>query len=107
MRFKCRDGFCPIGPWVVPRALVADPDALDVTVGIDGETVHRSSTAGLIRSAARLLADVTDFMTLRPGDVLSVGIAASAPRVRAGQRVTVTIQGLGQLDNTFVAEKLA
>ena len=104
MRFKCRDGFCPIGPWVVPRAQVPNPDALGITVCIDGETVYRSSTAGLIRPVARQLAAVTDFMTLHPGDVLSVGVAAGAPRVRAGQRVAIKIHGLGQLDNTFISE---
>ena len=104
MRFKCRDGFCPVGPWVVPRAQVVNPDALGITVCVDGETVHRSSTAGLIRPVASLLADVTDFMTLHPGDILSVGVAAGAPRVRAGQRVSIKINGLGQLDNSFVAE---
>ena len=104
MRFKCRDGFCPIGPWVVPRVQVPDPDALVVTVRIDGATVFRGSTAGLVRPAARLLAEVSEFMTLHPGDVLSVGVAAGAPRVRAGQHVSVGIGGLGWLDNRFVAE---
>jgi len=104
MRFKCRDGFCPIGPAVVARAWVPDPDALAVAVAIDGVTVHRSNTAGLIRPVARLIADVTEFMTLHPGDVLMVGVAAGAPRVRAGQRVAVTIAGVGQLENMLIAE---
>lgn len=105
MRFKCRDGFCPVGPVVVPRALVANPDALEITVALDGVVVHRSSTAGLIRPVAQLLADVSEFMTLYPGDVLSVGVAAASPRARAGQRVTVTIDGVGQLENTLIAEE--
>ena len=103
MRFKCRDGFCPMGPAIVARALVPDPDALDIAVAIDGETVQRSSTAGLVRPVARLIADVTEFMTLFPGDVLTVGVAAGAPRARAGQTVTITIHGVGQLENTLVA----
>lgn len=103
MRFKCRDGFCPIGPFV-PRDRIADPDALNISVAIDGEIVHRASTAGLIRPVATLLSDVTEFMTLRPGDVLCVGVAANAPRARAWQRVTITIEGLGRLDNTLIAQ---
>jgi 5-oxopent-3-ene-1,2,5-tricarboxylate decarboxylase / 2-hydroxyhepta-2,4-diene-1,7-dioate isomerase len=51
-----------------------------------------------------LLADVTEFMTLSPGDVLAVGAAAPAPRVRAGQRACVEIDGLGRLENVFVQE---
>lgn len=103
LRFKARDTFCPIGPFV-PRAAVVDPDALGIAVAIDGETVHRASTAGLIRPAARLLAEVSAFITLVPGDVLSVGVAAGAPRARAGQRVGIVIDGLGRLDNRLVAE---
>lgn len=104
MRFKCHDGFCPMGPAVVARALMPDPDALDISVAIDGQTVQRSSTAGLIRPLARLIADVTEFMTLYPGDVLTVGVAAGAPRARVGQTVTIGIDGLGRLENTLVAE---
>lgn len=92
---------------MAPRSQVPDPDALHITVSVDGEPVHRNSTVGLIRPVARLLAAVTDFMTLRPGDLLSVGVAAGAPRVCAGQRVTIDIEGIGQLDNSFVAETLA
>jgi 5-oxopent-3-ene-1,2,5-tricarboxylate decarboxylase/2-hydroxyhepta-2,4-diene-1,7-dioate isomerase len=106
MRFKCRDGFCPMGP-VVPVMAASDaidPDNLGITVSVDGEVVHRSSTAGLIRPVAQLLTDVTEFMTLHPGDVLAVGVAAGAPRARAGQRVTITIEGIGQLEHTLVAE---
>ncbi|MEO8281683.1 MAG: fumarylacetoacetate hydrolase family protein, partial [Ideonella sp.] len=58
MRFKCHDGFCPIGPAIVARSLVADPDALEIVVAIDGATAQRSSTAGLVRPVARLIADV-------------------------------------------------
>jgi 5-oxopent-3-ene-1,2,5-tricarboxylate decarboxylase/2-hydroxyhepta-2,4-diene-1,7-dioate isomerase len=104
MRFKCRDGFCPMGPAIVARALVPAPDALDIVVAIDDQTVHRSSTAGLVRPVAQLIADVTEFMTLFPGDVLTVGVAAHAPRARAGQTVTITIQGVGRLQNTLIAE---
>ena len=103
MRFKCRDGFCPMGD-VVPASAAINPDALAISVAIDGTVVHRSSTAGLIRPVAQLLADVTEFMTLHPGDVLAVGVAAGAPRARAGQRVSIAIEGVGELEHTLVAE---
>ncbi len=105
LRFKARDGFCPIGPFVALECL-GSPDALQVQVEVDGVVVQRSSTAGLIRPAARLLADVSEFMTLSPGDVLMLGVAAGAPRARAGQRVGILISGLGRLDNLFVAEEV-
>jgi 5-oxopent-3-ene-1,2,5-tricarboxylate decarboxylase/2-hydroxyhepta-2,4-diene-1,7-dioate isomerase len=103
LRFKARDTFCPIGP-MVPLAALGPLDALAVTVEIDGAVAHRASTAGLIRPVARLLAEVSAFITLVPGDVLSVGVAAGAPRARAGQRVRIAIDGLGTLANPLVAE---
>ncbi len=105
MRFKCRDGFCPIGAYV-PRDAVANPDALAVTVAIDGVVVHHTDTGGRVRSVAQLLADVTEFMTLHPGDILSIGVSANAPLAHAGQRVSITIEGVGQLENVLVAEDL-
>jgi 5-oxopent-3-ene-1,2,5-tricarboxylate decarboxylase/2-hydroxyhepta-2,4-diene-1,7-dioate isomerase len=104
MRFKCHDGFCPVGTILMPRTSVANPDDLQIEVAIDGVAVHRSTTTGLIRPVAQLLADVTEFMTLHPGDILSVGVAAASPRARSGQRVTITIEGVGLLENTLVSE---
>jgi 5-oxopent-3-ene-1,2,5-tricarboxylate decarboxylase / 2-hydroxyhepta-2,4-diene-1,7-dioate isomerase len=102
IRYKARDGFCPLGPRVVPRAAVANPDTLTIRVYIDDELKHTATTSQLVRPVAKLLVDVTDFMTLAPGDVLAVGVASPAPRVRAGQRVTIEIDGLGRLENRFV-----
>lgn len=102
LRFKCRDGFCPVGPAVVAKKFVPDPNLLSVTVAVDGEVVQRVRTDGLVRPVARLIADVTEFMTLYPGDVLMVGVAAGAPRARAGQRVEVTIEHVGRLETPLV-----
>jgi 5-oxopent-3-ene-1,2,5-tricarboxylate decarboxylase/2-hydroxyhepta-2,4-diene-1,7-dioate isomerase len=103
IRHKARDGFCPLGPAVVARSAIADPDALAIRTYLDGALVQVSSTAELVRSTARLLADVTEFMTLAPGDVLAVGVARPCPRVRAGQSVDLVVDGLGTLSNRFVA----
>ena len=102
VRYKARDGFCPLGPRVTARALVANPDALVIRTFVDGILVQIMSTADLIRPLARLLADVTEFMTLAPGDVLAAGAAAPAPRVRAGQTVVIEADALGRLTNRFV-----
>jgi len=106
IRFKARDGFCPLGPHVTARAAVANPDGLTIRTYIDGGLVQTAATADLIRPAARLLADVTEFMTLAPGDVLALGAAAPAPRVRAGQTSRIEIDGLGSLGNPFREEVL-
>jgi 5-oxopent-3-ene-1,2,5-tricarboxylate decarboxylase/2-hydroxyhepta-2,4-diene-1,7-dioate isomerase len=103
MRFKCRDGSCPMGAYV-SRDSVLNPDALAVTVTIDGLVVQLTDTGNRIRSVAQLLVDVTEFMTLNPGDVLSIGVAANAPLAHAGQRVTIAIEGVGQIENVLLAE---
>ncbi len=104
LRFKVREGFCPIGPRVVARELIANPDDLAVRVWVDGVLAQTSSTADRIRPVARLISEVSDFMTLRPGDVLMLGVAAGAPRAKAGQHVAIEIDGIGRLENTLVAE---
>ena len=104
VRYNARDGFCPLGPRLTPVAAIGDPDALSIRVRVDGELRQQASTANLVRGTAKLLADVTEFMTLAAGDVLAAGAAAPAPRVRAGQRVSIEIDGLGCLSNPFVGE---
>lgn len=105
LRFKARDGSCLIGPRMVPRHEVADADALALQVGVDGVTVQRASTAGMHRGVARLIAEVTEFMTLRAGDILLLGVPAGAPRARAGQRFAIEIAGLGRLEGALVREE--
>lgn len=104
IRFKARDGFCPMGPRVVPRSEVPNPDALAVRVEVDGALAQATTTGERRRPVARLLAEVSAFMTLSPGDVLLLGASAGAPRVRAGQRTRISIAGLGDLHNHFIAE---
>jgi 5-oxopent-3-ene-1,2,5-tricarboxylate decarboxylase/2-hydroxyhepta-2,4-diene-1,7-dioate isomerase len=87
---------------VTARAAIANPDALTIRAYLNDALVQTSSTADLIRPAARLLADVTEFMTLAPGDVLALGAAAPAPRVRSGQALRIEIDGLGSLCNLFL-----
>lgn len=103
IRFKARDGSCAIGPRVVARADIVDPDALGVRVLVDGRLVHASGTGDTFRGVARLLADVSEFMTLAPGDLLLAGVAAGAPRAGAGSAVAVEIDGLGRLETRIAA----
>ncbi len=94
VRLKARDGSCLVGPAV--RGI--DPDAALLTLAVDDHVVQRIDCSRMQRSAARLLADVSEFMTLRPGDVLMLGLAAGAPQVRSGQRFALSATGLGTLE---------
>jgi 5-oxopent-3-ene-1,2,5-tricarboxylate decarboxylase/2-hydroxyhepta-2,4-diene-1,7-dioate isomerase len=104
IRYKARDGFCPLGK-ARAREQVGNPNALTIRTYVDDVLVQASSTAELIRSVETLLVDVTEFMTLAAGDVLAVGVAAPAPRVRAGQTVRIEIDGLATLENRFVGSQ--
>lgn len=107
VRLKARDGFCPLGPRVWPLRAVPAPDALALRVTVDGRSVHESTTGERVRGAAQLLADVSAFMTLAPGDVLMTGVAAGAPHVEPGHTVGVSLEGLGTLSFDLVREELS
>lgn len=102
VRFKARDHSCVFGRQLA-AADALDPDALTLDVSVEGRMVQQVSTAGRIRPAARLLADVTEFMTLRRGDVLLTSLAADAVVATAGQRIVVSASGLGAVEATLVA----
>lgn len=102
VRLRARDGFCPLGQ-AVACADVGNPDALDVRVYVDDVLALRANTADMVRSVARLLADVTDFMTLAAGDILAIGVLTPAPKVRAGQSTRIEIGTLPPLVSRFVA----
>ncbi|MCT7306501.1 fumarylacetoacetate hydrolase family protein [Ralstonia wenshanensis] len=104
IRHKCRDGFCPMGPWTVDRDDVPDADALDITVRINGEIKQRANTSTLVRPVAQLLADVTAFMTLEAGDVLLVGMPENPPLARAGDRIDIDIARIGTLTTTLIRQ---
>ncbi|KVR37025.1 fumarylacetoacetate hydrolase family protein [Burkholderia multivorans] len=105
VRFKCRDGFCPLGPAIVPAAALADVDAIALSVRIDGEVVARTSTATLIRPLRELIADISAFMSFDAGDVLLLGVAGGAPHARAGSTIEIAADGIGTLRHTLVAEE--
>jgi len=105
VQHKARDGFCPIGPWIIDRPEVDNPDDLTIRVFINDELQQENSTSNLIRSTSRLLADVTEFMTLNRGDVLLIGVPEDAPQAEVGDKIRIEIAGIGSLENFIVDEK--
>ncbi len=104
IRQRCRDGFLPIGPWITPRAEVKGPDRLTVTVRVNGAQKSRFSTADLVRPVAKLIADISDFMTLFEGDALLVGLPPDGPQARIGDVVEAEIEGVATLSCTLAPE---
>lgn len=104
VKHKARDGFCPIGPWVIEQGSVKNPDSLSIRVYVNENLAQENTTSNLIRSTSRLLSDVTEFMTLYEGDVLLVGVPEGAPIVKANDVVRIEVEGIGSLENRVVAE---
>lgn len=101
---KARDGFCPIGPWVVAKENVLDIDNLMIWTFKNDELIHMMSTKDLVRSIPELISDITSFMTLQKDDVLLIGIPSDPPRAKAGDTIRIEIDQIGHLENRIVLE---
>jgi 5-oxopent-3-ene-1,2,5-tricarboxylate decarboxylase/2-hydroxyhepta-2,4-diene-1,7-dioate isomerase len=107
VKYKNLDGFLGIGPCYATPAEVGNPNRLRLEVRVDGQLLQTVDFAQMLRPAAQLIADVSEFMTLRHGDVLLLGLGAKRPLARAGQRIEIRTPGLpelGTLTNTLVQE---
>ncbi len=100
---KSSDNFGPIGPWLVTADEVADPQNLQMWLKVNGEQRQNGSTATMVYGVAYLVAYLSQFFTLHPGDVIStgtppgVGMGMKPPRfLKAGDVVELGIDGLGQ-----------
>jgi 5-oxopent-3-ene-1,2,5-tricarboxylate decarboxylase/2-hydroxyhepta-2,4-diene-1,7-dioate isomerase len=104
VKFKCLDGFLGIGDRVRARNEAGDPAVFKLEVRINGELKQTVRFSQLVRSADKLLADVSEFMTLGAGDMLMLGCDVGRPRARVGDRIEISMPALGTLTNTLVAE---
>jgi 2-keto-4-pentenoate hydratase/2-oxohepta-3-ene-1,7-dioic acid hydratase in catechol pathway len=108
---KSCDNFGPIGPWLVTRDEVPDPQNLKLWLKRNGETMQNSSTRQMVYGVRHLVSYLSQFMTLHPGDVIStgtppgVGLGLNPPRyLRAADVVELGIEGLGAQRQTVVAD---
>ena len=95
-RAKGFDTFCPLGPWI---ATDIDPDELAIECEVNEQIRQDGNTADMVRSIPELVAWISSVMTLVPGDVILTGTPAGVGPLRNGDTVTVTIEGIGTLDN--------
>jgi 2,4-didehydro-3-deoxy-L-rhamnonate hydrolase len=110
-RGKSPDTFCPVGPRLVPRDEVPDPQALGIRCLLNGEVMQDSTTANMIFSVAEVIAYASATSTLEPGDLIAtgtpagVGVFRKPPRLlQDGDEVTVEIESVGALTNPVRAE---
>ena len=78
---------------------MGDPARLVLKAGVNGQVLAQAPLAELRRDVARLIADVSAFMTLAPGDLLLVGVPAGMPQARPGDTMFVEVEGVGRVEN--------
>jgi 2-keto-4-pentenoate hydratase/2-oxohepta-3-ene-1,7-dioic acid hydratase in catechol pathway len=106
---KSCDTFGPIGPWLVTRDEVADPQKLQLQLAVNGATMQSSSTAQMVFGVAFIVSYLSRFMSLHPGDIVATGTPPGVglgrkPQVflKPGDRMTVSVQGLGEQSQLVV-----
>lgn len=109
---KSCDTFGPIGPWLVTKDEISDPQNLRMWLTVNGETMQDGSTQTMVYGVAHVVSYLSQFMSLHPGDVIStgtppgVGMGQKPQRyLKAGDVVELGIEGLGQQRQTFVADR--
>jgi len=107
---KSFDTHCPLGPWIVTADEIPDPQVLDITSRINGETKQASNTRHMVFPVARIIAELSIGMRLVPGDVIltgtpeGVGFARKPPEfLKPGDIMEMEIEGIGVLRNRVVA----
>ena len=100
---KSCDNFGQIGPWLVTKDEISDPQSLEMWLEVNGERVQHGSTRTMVYGVAHLVSYLSQFMTLHPGDIIStgtppgVGLGLNPPRyLKPGDIVELGISGLGQ-----------
>lgn len=108
---KSCDTFGPIGPWLVTKDEVADPQNLGMWLKVNGETMQNGSSKTMVYGVAHVVSYLSQFMSLHPGDVIStgtppgVGLGMKPPRfLKAGDVVELGIEGLGTQKQSFIAD---
>lgn len=108
---KSADTFGPIGPWLVTADEVPDPQNLKMWLEVDGHRYQNGSTRTMIFGVPQLISYLSRFMSLQPGDIIStgtppgVGMGQRPPvYLRAGNRMRLGIEGLGEQSQRVVAE---
>ena len=110
---KSWDTHCPLGPYIVTLDEIPDPQSLTLVTRVNGEVRQRASTAEMVFGCWDLIAHLSTAFTLEPGDVIStgtpagVGMAMKPQRwLRAGDAVSIEIEGIGVLSNPVAAESV-
>ena len=103
LRVKNRDACTPIGPWLVDAADVPEPMNLALRTYVNGALTQEGNTRDMVFDIASLIAYLSSFMTLSPGDVILTGTPKGLADTKVGDEVITEIESVGRLINTIVA----
>lgn len=103
---KSLDTTCPMGPWIVHKSAISNPNNLDIRTAVNGEVRQDSNTKNFIFPIEEVIAVLSQGMTLEPGDIIATGTPAGVgkgfkpPRfLKAGDTIEITVEGIGTLRN--------
>lgn len=105
-RAKGFDSFCPLGPWIVTHLSVEEAGDLSLVTSVDGEVKQDAATSQMVYAIPDLIAYISAFTTLLPGDVILTGTPAGVGPILAGQRVSVEIDGIGTITNPVIDDEV-
>lgn len=105
---KSLDGTCPLGPYLVSKDEIPDPQALSIVTKVNGQLRQNGSTKDMIFKVEDLIAIISQYVTLEPGDIILTGTPAGVGKgmtpptfLQAGDEVKIAIEGIGTLANRF------
>lgn len=102
-RAKGFDSSCPLGPWIETSLDLAAAGDLAITATVNGDLRQAGRTGQMLHSIEELIVNITEAMTLLPGDVLLTGTPAGVGPLHPGDEVAVTIEGIGTLTNKVIS----
>lgn len=106
---KCHDTFAPFGPWIVPAWQIPDPQQVSMRLDVNDTPMQEDTTANMIWTVREQIAYLSTIVTLEPGDVVATGTPTGVGMgrgiyLKAGDRMTASIKGIGTLANHVQAD---
>ena len=110
---KSHDTFAPMGPWMVTRDEIPDPQNLSMWLEVDGHRYQNGSTQTMIFDVPTVVAHLSEFMTLEPGDIIStgtppgvgMGVKPEPVYLKVGQKIELEVEGLGRQSQSTIAAR--
>ncbi|WP_191600433.1 fumarylacetoacetate hydrolase family protein [Marinomonas algicola] len=106
VKAKCRDTFCPIGPWVLDKEHVGNAQNLTISTYVNDVLCHTTNTNQMVHSIEQVVAYISSFITLEVGDLIIAGTPLRTDNlaVKDGDVVMIDIENIGRLVNPVAAE---